>query len=379
MGIGILNAQTSGGAFRGEVRDASAAVVPGAAIQIRSTDTGGEIVTESNEDGLYVTPTLIPGLYELTAIRSGFSAELFGPVLLQVNQIVRVDFTLKVGATSDSIRVEASGAQPFTFHGIRRRFLRLSLRKVFAEIPLNGRKWEDLIRLSAGVNLERLLRRQDRLIPTISMVSARRRTYTWWMASPPRPRRREEATISIFRSTRSANFLSRQGRIRPNTGTLQEAWSMSSPNPGQTNGMAPLLSSCETTRWMPQISFSNSTRQPKNPLHYNLFGGSMGGPVRHDRTFFFLDYQGTITHAAAPMITTVPTDAQRRGDFSGLRDANGGLVPIYNPSGASVARTQFQNNIISPELIDPAAAKLSALFAGTPNQFSAKWPASFGQ
>ena len=62
--------------------------------------------------------------------------------------------------------------------------------------------------------------------------------------------------------------------------------------------------------------FSNATGSAKNPLRYNQFGGSLGGPIRRDKTFFFADYQGTITHNAAPMITSVPADAQRRGDFS---------------------------------------------------------------
>ena len=64
-------AQISGGAFRGEVRDASDAVVPQTRIAIRSNDTGTVVFAESNGDGLYVTPTLIPGSYQLTATKSG--------------------------------------------------------------------------------------------------------------------------------------------------------------------------------------------------------------------------------------------------------------------------------------------------------------------
>src|SRR5579871_1095060 len=84
--------QVSGGAFRGEVRDASNAVVPQAHIAIRSNDTGTVVFSESNGDGLYVTPTLIPGSYVLSATKPEFETEEFGPVTLQVNQIVRVDF-----------------------------------------------------------------------------------------------------------------------------------------------------------------------------------------------------------------------------------------------------------------------------------------------
>src|SRR3954447_18623498 len=83
--------------------------------------------------------------------------------------------------------------------------------------------------------------------------------------------------------------------------------------------------------------FSNATSQPKNALRYNQFGASVGGPIRRDKTFLFADYQGTTAHNGVPMVTTVRPNEQRRGDFSGLRDARGAVIPIYDPFGASLA------------------------------------------
>src|SRR5665213_182720 len=82
-------AQISGGAFRGEVRDPSNAVVPQAKVQIQSADNGMQVTAESNSEGLYVSPNLIPGSYLLSVARVGFKAEVFGPVLLEINQVVR--------------------------------------------------------------------------------------------------------------------------------------------------------------------------------------------------------------------------------------------------------------------------------------------------
>src|SRR5665213_1381828 len=103
--------QISGGAFRGEIRDESHAVMPQTKITIRSNETGLEVVAESNGDGLYLTPNLTPGSYLLTATKPGFKAELFGPVTLQVNQTVRVDFALVVGSVTDSVEVHATALQ----------------------------------------------------------------------------------------------------------------------------------------------------------------------------------------------------------------------------------------------------------------------------
>jgi hypothetical protein len=111
LGTSAALAQTSGGVFRGEIRDASGAVITQAKISIRSSDNGTESISESNDDGLYLTPTLIPGSYLLTATKLGFKAEVFGPVTLQVNKIVRVDFVLDLGAASDSIQVLATAVQ----------------------------------------------------------------------------------------------------------------------------------------------------------------------------------------------------------------------------------------------------------------------------
>jgi hypothetical protein len=143
-------AQTSGGIFRGEVRDTSSAVVPQARIIIRSNESGMEAVAESNGEGLYITPTLIPGSYLLSTTKEGFKTELFGPVALPVNQVVRVDFRLEVGGANESVQVEAAGTQLLAAESAE--VSQVITSKQVSEIPLNGRQWQQLINLSAGVN-----------------------------------------------------------------------------------------------------------------------------------------------------------------------------------------------------------------------------------
>src|ERR1700722_13364260 len=145
-----VSAQISGGVFRGEVRDATQAMIPHARILIRSNDTGVESFAEANADGLYLTATLIPGSYLLSAAKAGFKSEEFGPVILQINQTVRVDFGLSVGPVTDSIHVEADGTQLLSTEGAQ--ISQVVTNTEVAEIPLNGRSWQQLIVLSAGVN-----------------------------------------------------------------------------------------------------------------------------------------------------------------------------------------------------------------------------------
>ena len=359
-------AQISGGAFRGEIRDESTAVVPGAKVTIRSSETGVEIVTESNGEGLYITPSLIPGSYLLSAAKPGFKAEIFGPVTVQVNQTVRVDFALTLGSLAESVEVHATAMQLLSPESAE--ISQVISSKQVSEIPLNGRQWQQLIALSAGVN------------PGAPGESG----------SPnPVNVNGQRTKANLFMLDGISTTSSAQGRGNNFNIPLEavqefsvQAGAYSAEYGDVAGGVINLESKSGTNHWHGSLFeffrndqldasdfFANSTGQPKNPLRYNQFGGSVGGPIRHEKTFIFGDYQGTITRSAAPMVATLPLDQQRLGDFSNLR-ANGAPVLIYNPFGASLARTPFPNNTIPLTSLDPAAVNITALLPH-PNQFDA--------
>jgi hypothetical protein len=363
----IVSAQVSGGAFRGEVRDMSGAVVPRAKIVAESVDTGATVIEESNEEGLYTTPTLRPGSYKLTATKEGLRETVFGPLVLDVSQTVRVDFVLAVGPTVQSIEVEASGAQMLSAESAE--ISQLIVSKQVSDIPLNGREWQQLITLSAGVN------------PGAPGESG-----------SPNPVNvdGQRSKSNLFLVDGISTTSSAQGRgdgfnipLEAVSEFAVEAGAYSAEYGDVAGGVVNIQSKSGTNQWHGSLFeflrndafdaadfFSNATAQPKNPLRYNQFGGALGGPIRRDRTFFFADYQDTITHSATPMITSVPTGPERQGDFSGFTGPGGALVPIYNPFGPSLSRTPFAGNVIPPSLIDSAAAAITALLP-QPNQFGA--------
>jgi hypothetical protein len=360
-------AQVSGGAFRGEVRDASNAVVPHAIIRVRSLESGTTVIDETNGEGLYNTPTLVPGSYTLAATKMGFQDTVVGPVILNVSQIVRVDFALVVGASTQSIQVEASGAQLLAVESAD--VSQVIVSKQVSEIPLNGRAWQQLITLSAGVNPGAP---GESGSPNSVDVNGQR------------------SKSNLFLVDGISTTSSAQGRGDSFNVPLEavrefsvQAGAYSAEYGNVAGGVINLQSKSGTNSWHGSLFeflrndafdaadfFSNATAQPKNSLHYNQFGGAIGGPIRRDRTFIFADYQGTVTHGASPMITTVPIAAERQGNFSGLLSLNGAIVPIYNPFGASIIRTPFAGNQIPASLIDPAAAAITALLP-LPNQFGA--------
>jgi hypothetical protein len=359
-------AQISGGTFRGEIHDESKALMSQAKITIRSSETGVEVATESNGDGLYITPNLIPGSYMLSATKPGFKVEIFGPVVLEVNQTVRVDFALTVGSVTDSVEVHATAMQLLSTESAE--ISQVIASKQVSEIPLNGRQWQQLIALSAGVN------------PGAPGESG----------SPnPVNLNGQRAKANLFMLDGISTTSSAQGRGNDFNIPLEavqefsvQSGAYSAEFGNVAGGVINLESKSGTNEWHGSLFeffrndqmdaanfFANSTSQPKNPLRYNQFGGSIGGPVRHEKTFIFGDYQGTITRSSSPRIATLPLDQQRSGDFSSLR-ANGAPVPIYNPFGASLARTPFPNNTIPLTSLDPAAVNITALLPH-PNQFDA--------
>lgn len=365
LSLSPLQAQTTGGVIRGEVRDPSHAAVAQAHIVVHSKATGTGAVVQSNEQGLFVTPELTAGIYTLKATKPGFKVEVFGPVTLEVNQTLRVDFALILGNITDSVEVESGGRQLVSSETAE--IGQVITQQEVSQIPLNGRAWQQLIALSAGVNPGAP---SETGSPNPVNVNGQRTKGNLFL-------------VDGISTTSSAQ--GRGNNFNIPLDALQEfsvqAGAYSAEFGDVAGGVIDLQTKSGTNNWHGSLFeffrndmmdaanfFSNATAQPKNPLRYNQFGGSLGGPVRRDRTFFFADYQGTIVHNGSPMIATLPTDPERTGDFSGLRTAAGAPVPIYDPFVASLARTPFPGNRVPLTRIDPAAARITSLLP-EPNQF----------
>jgi hypothetical protein len=362
---GAALGQISGGSFRGEIRDPSSAATPKAKVSIRSQDNGMEIVTESNGLGLYVTPSLLPGSYVLSATKAGFKTKLFGPVTLQTNQTVRVDFVLDIGVATESVQVEATATQLLATESAQ--LIQVIASKQVAEIPLNGRNWQQLIALSAGVNPGAP---GETGSPNPVSVNGQRTKANSFLI--------EGISVTSSAQGRGNNFNIPLEAIREFS---IQAGSYSAEFGNVAGGVINLQSKSGTNNWRGSLFeffrndaidaanfFSNATGQRPNPLRYNQFGASVGGPIRRDQTFLFADYQGTVAHNGVPMLTSVPRNEQSKGDFSNLRDVKGAVIPIYDPFGASPARAVYPGNVIPVTRIDPAAAAISALLPA-PNQF----------
>src|SRR5690349_8793032 len=313
-------AQVASGSIVGSVRDASGAVVIGATVTVRNTETGIAHVVKSNTEGQYVVTLLQPGTYSVTVERQGFKKAVQPAFKLDVNQTSRVDITLAVGSVSESVEVTA--AEPLVESQTS------SLGQVVEEtrvhsLPLNGRNFVELSYLTPGVNSGPSGIVQQGSIPENERGSGAIQANGL------------TATNNNFLLNGFDNNEQQIGFevIQPSIDAIQE-FKVQTNNFGADIGRGGAVVNVVLKSGTNQFHGSafeflrNSAMDAKNyfddptlPIpgfKQNQFGGTFGGPIIKNRTFFFGDYQGTRIRQAQTNLSIVPSLAERTGNFSDL-------------------------------------------------------------
>ena len=349
------------GAIQGVVRDASEAVVAGASVTVANLDTGFRRALTSNDQGFYTAPSLPVGRYKIIAAKPGFANAEVPEIKLDVTQTARVDFTLRTGAVTESVEVTATAAlldSETTTVG------QVIDNKRIVELPLNGRNYLDLAALTAGTNPARGGRTQDEggfsasgqhiyqvqvSIDGVDNSSVASGGPLGFEAQAVKPSIDAVGEFRVVTNNLSAEYGTRMGGqvfVNIKSGT------------NQLHGTAFEFlrnSTLDGTNF-----FANRAGNQKPTYKQNQFGGTFGGPVRKDKTFFFGSYEGTRTRIGRSFVSTVPVDELRRGDFNRIR-------PIFDPAttvgtAASFTRQQFPGNVIPASRWDPLFSKLLDLY-----------------
>ncbi len=346
----IMNVLTSSGVFAqavsqisGTVKDQSGAVLPGVEITATQTDTGIARNTVSNETGSYVLPNLAVGPYRLEAALRGFRTFVQSGIVLQVNSSPVINPVLEVGQVSDQVEVQANAALVET----RRTAVgQVIENQRILELPLNGRNVTDLIALAGAA---------------VSLPAVRQ---AWFLNLNP---------ISIGGQAFFGTDYSLDGAYHRNylTGTYMP---VAFPDAVQEFKVE---SSGQSAERGAGSSVSLVTKSGTNELHGDLFyfirndgfgsareyfatkastykrnqfGGTVGGPIKKNKLFFFGGFQQTIRREnPGNSISTVPTAAMMAGDWTTFASA------ACNLGTARTLRAPFVNNQISPaQYVAPA-------------------------
>lgn len=350
----------------GTVTDPTDAVVPGATLTIVNVETNDTRVAVSNDRGQYNVPFLPSGRYTVKCELQGFQTMLREGIVLETDQEVRVDFGLKAGALTESILVVGTPVLAADTSSVGQ----VVTGQTISDLPLNGRNFLQLARLATGV-LESAA--GDRAAEGGAFVAnGARSVLNSFMLDGV------DNNARIVDQQNSSNVVS-----QPSVDALAE-FSIQTNNFSAEHGQAAgavvnatIRSGTNNIRGVGFEFLRNDQFDARNPfappseekrLNRHQYGGTVGGPVKRDRTFFFASWETTDEVRGTDYRNTIPTAAQRAGDFRGFRNNQGRAVVIYdpattrpNPNGTGFIRDPFPNNQIPANRIHPLAAKLLAM------------------
>ncbi len=344
----------------GRVTDSSGGALPGASVTITNPATGDTRTQITSDTGDYAFSLLPIGRYTIKVELQGFNP-FSGAVQVSAGDRQRVNAQLAVGTLSESITV--TGAAPLIQSDSATVGALLPATAV-QDLPLNGRNVIGLVRMVPGAN--------EGLPNSLS--------------SGNRPDdRRQSSTVSVNGQNDVLNnnlidgvdnnerYIGTIG-VRPSVDAIAEVkvqTNMYTAETGRTAGaVVNILTKSGTNDYhgsaygffrnekFDSYDFFARRDQPKPLLRQQQFGGSIGGKIIKNRTFFFADYERYHQERGQTFISTVPTAAMRRGDFSELLTLRG--IQIYDP--LTTPRTPFPGNIIPSGRFDPVAMRFLNLY-----------------
>ena len=352
-------AQDATGKIAGNVTDASGALVAGATVTVTNVGTKISKQTVTNNQGFYQVLQLPIGNYEVSAQAPGFSKAVARPAnAFEINQTMRVDLSLEVGAATASVTVQD---QPRSVETQNSTVGGTVTGEAIFELPLNGRNSLDLLATQPGVTLTNP---DSGAAGNYSIGGGRTDSVTYLLDGGlnndllsneivVNPNPDAIAEFRVLESTYTAEY----GR---NAGGIVSVVSKSGTN--QFHGT--LYDYVRNTDFDANDFFNNQQGLPRSVLRRNQYGGTFGGPIRRNKLFFFFAYQGqkqAQDQLQGQVQTYTPAEAM--GNFS--QAAGGGPDPgVVNFLQGQLAQgnTYYQSNatlaaqgIINPSSIDPVA------------------------
>ncbi len=349
----VPTASAQSASLSGAVTDSSGAAAAGAQITVLNEATGTKTSTTANERGLYVIPFLNPGVYDLSVALTGFQPSLKKAIKLDVDQSAHVDFTLQVGTVNET--VEVSGAPP-ALQTDTASLGQVVENKMIVNLPLNGRDYTQLVTLSAGAAPNHYSRAGNgfslnggaTLQTTLLLDGIDNSNYE--IGTDSHNMNALTPSVDALQEFRveTANYSAEYGR---SANGIVSATIKSGGNGFHGDAFEFLRNNVLDANDF----FANRAGLARAPLRRNQFGGTLGGPVIRNRSFFFASYQGTRLTSSQTVATTVPLPGQAGGAF--------GTKTIYDPLHvAGGLRQPFPGNVIPSSRIDPVGAKLAALY-----------------
>src|SRR6185503_17961062 len=375
-----VNAQSNYASLSGTVSDPQQKVLAGCNVQLASNSTGASRQAVTNEQGVFQITGLLPGDYNLTVQSPGF-ATINQKLTLEVGQSMNLDLSLKVASVNTVVDVKAD-----TINVLKT--TDASVGEVVeptavANLPLNGRMLIDLVLTVPGAHESHGAQAGD--------------------MSPLYWRPGQRSAVSIGGNRPNANYFLLDGatntdptfntlNFSPSPDSVQEfkvqTGSYTADIGGAGGGQINIVTRSGANEFhgtayefLRNDVFDARTfneMDESNHLVRNNFGGSFSGPIIHNKTFFFFNYEGLRHTKSQTMVATVPTEDEINGNFemsgatiynpfSSHPNPNFDPTRPISPANPQIIRDQFPNNTIPQGLIDPKAALFLSKYIPRPN------------
>ena len=362
-------AQTVYGSIVGTVTDATGATVPAANVTVTNLGTNEVRAVATGADGNYVFVNLLPGNYSVSVEKPGFRRLVRQPVTIEVQASVRIDASLTVGETSQTMEVMAETpllqTQEATLGQV------VEGRQV-VDMPLNGRNVLNLVALVPGV----VPQGNTSGNPATANVNGWGNYQIGGGAANQSASYIDGAPINVSYVNGTAlvptqeavqEFRVATNDVSPEFGRFAGGIVNMSTRSGTNAFHGSAYEFLRNTSLNANNFFNNRVGTARPAFKQNQFGATIGGPVVKDKTFFFVSYEGFVLRQGTTNLTTVPTAAMRTGDFSAAK-----IPAIFDPLSTTLAngvytRTPFAGNMVPANRLNSAAANLAQMLWPLPN------------
>jgi hypothetical protein len=382
-GVVSVAAQTFRGTILGTVSDATGAVLSGAKVTARNTGTGVQRSTQTSADGSYSIPELPIGTYEVTISQSGFQTYVTRAVEVSVASERRVDAQLRPGAVSERIEVSAESLPQVetTSNTLGNTYIANEIK----DLPVNGRDYQKLIYLTPGISGS-----PDQITDSpgsfgiFSMNGARGRANNYLLdGTDMNDGYRNDPAINeagVFGTPATilpvdavaelrvlSNFEPEYGR---NAGAVVNIVTKSGTN--QLHGAAIEYFRNDA---LDARNFFNFKGQPKAKFRNNQFGGSLGGPIRKDKTFFFVNYEGQREKVGVVTLACVPDPRQIAADGGATNSVIAQLLarnpwPAPNIPGVFADDAGCGDALFNASLTSPSSNRVDSIIGKIDHNFN---------
>ncbi len=339
-------AQTPTARIGGSILDPTGKAIAGARITTRNLATGNAVEARSNEQGIYSVPFLNPGRYSMQVAADGFQTHLRNDITLDTAQTLALEVMLQLGDVTQTVTVSESTPLLRTADSSVGQLIENA---TVANMPLASRRSASLVRLLPNVTYSGEDSRQG--FVQFSIAGGRGQQQIWQLDggnmqgnatmtgivthNPP------VEALQEFK-VEAVGYPAEYGR------TMGGFISMTTKS-GTNQFHGALYEFLRNDAFDARSFFAPSVA----PRKYNVFGGTIGGPVKKDKTHFFFSYEGTRRRDGITRTYSVPTQQEVRGDFSAK---SGTLLDPTN-------RQPFAGKVIPASRLDPVGSKLAALYA----------------